>query len=115
MGTSQQEDEVLQSYLDHMVDFLVNQNLASSQGSVASNVAHALTFATLRRLDTNYQGILIGFLADNRLINNPSIVNLDGANLVAVELTGFILGDILLVNVNLSQAHLRVRTSPMPS
>jgi uncharacterized protein YjbI with pentapeptide repeats len=108
MGTSKQEEEVLQRYLDNVVDIL-----GKSNPTLSATLIQPLTFATLRRLNANLQGILIGFLVDNGfLISGRNIVSLEGANLVAVELTGFKLffsniGPIVLSNVNMSKAHLQ--------
>lgn len=76
IAQDQQQEDALQTYLDHMSDLLLNNKLHESQpGDGVRNVARARTLTILPQLDGARKGEIVRFLLDARLIDrkNPII------------------------------------------
>ncbi len=122
-------DDVLESYFDQMSEFLLNNNLGTSEPSAAiRHLARVRTLTSLNRLDKDVtrKVIILKFLYDSGLIQNydpdpkhwkhpgpiPSsggrrpIVQIDGANLRGVDLTDTLLYAPSLAGVDLTGANL---------
>lgn len=120
----QQQQNIVQSYLDRMSDLLLNHpNIRNKQGDDIRIVARARTLTTLLDLDPGQRAIVVHFLYYGDLIGQPSsqspyqpIVNLDsadliGANLDHAQLSGANfqvtnLSSVTLIGANLSAAYL---------
>ena len=115
----QQEEVVLQNYLDRMSGLLANYNLSFSgvagKGNPIQEIARTQTLVVLRRLDGGRKGIVVNFLYESGLIelsqNNKPIVSLRHADLSGVDLSGSFLehADLSFTDMsgaNLSQADL---------
>jgi uncharacterized protein YjbI with pentapeptide repeats len=119
IAKDQQQEMILEGYLDHMSDLLLMDKLRESkQGDEVRQVAKARTLAALRSLDPVRKGILLRFLYEAGLIyaNNPIIdlsladltnIALDGAQLPNVDLNGADLNGAQLSSTNLSNSDLR--------
>lgn len=106
IATDRQQEAALQSYLDHMADLLLNENLLTSGNEELRNVARIRTLTVLRGLDARRKGLLLLFLYESGLILERLIVDLDGADLSGAELYSANLSGANLVNVNLNRAEL---------
>lgn len=89
VSTDQQQETILETYIDHLSGLLLNNNLSKSKpDDVVRAVAQAETLTALRRLDPARKGALIQFLYTSGLINkNNDIVSLQGADLTNAKLT----------------------------
>ena len=106
-------EEAIQNYLDRMTELLLEQNLRDSgPGAVVRNVARSRTLTVLRVLDGARKGIIIRFLYESELIfADRAIIDLDGADLIDINLTETILREInlkgaLMMGANLDGANL---------
>lgn len=123
IAQDQEREAALQSYLDHMLDLLLNNKLRESkQGDEVRNIAYARTLTVLRRLDPARKGSLLRFLYDAGLLGvsivfsgndlrdltvlDQSIVRLEDADLSNASLSGFTLFGANLSGVNLTKANL---------
>jgi uncharacterized protein YggL (DUF469 family) len=83
------QEEVLDAYIDQMIQLLLEKNLkASGPGSDIREVARIHTLTALRRLNTTRQRIVLQFLDEAGLIQqaNP-IINLSGIDLSGIQLS----------------------------
>ncbi len=102
------QDAVLETYLDPMAELLVDKGLHELQpGDEVRNIARIRTLTALRRLDGDYNQILIQFLRDADLIGGPSeqgkpIIDMRYADLHGADLCG-----TKLNRVDLREADLR--------
>jgi hypothetical protein len=109
IAQDQQQETLLQGYLDHMSDLLLNGHLRESKpGAVVRDVARVRTLETLFRLDPGRREAVLGFLFEAGLIGVsierggvgqklyspiPTIVYLNGADLIKTDLIGHILSE----------------------
>jgi len=123
IAEDQQRETLLQGYLDRMSDLLLNGHLRESKpGEEVRDVARVRTLETLRRLDPNRREAVLGFLYEAGLIGVsierredmlkiynpvPTIVYLNGADLVDADLIGHILVRADLSYTYLSEADMR--------
>jgi uncharacterized protein YjbI with pentapeptide repeats len=113
MNNDQQQETILQAYLDRMTDFIDNGKLTDNNSKAAIRaIATSQTLTALRRLDGKRRGYLILFLQDAKLIAtfNP-IVSLKGASIETAtlnkaDLSNANLGVADLNNINLNNAKL---------
>lgn len=120
IASNQQQEIILQSYIDAMTTLVLEKNLRQTTEEHAEdvdlrNVARSRTLTVLRALDTpNKDGnnrrraSLIRFLVETQLIigENPA-VNLDKANLEVAYMRGQNLRNANLKGVSLYKADLR--------
>lgn len=117
ISQDQQHETLLEGYLDHMSDLLINGHLRDSKpGDEIRIVARARTLETLFRLDPGRREAVLGFLFEAGLIGVsverdkggqqiynpiPTIVYLNGA-----DLTKATLDEHILVKADLSYTYL---------
>jgi len=104
----QHQDDIEQTYLGDMRDFLLNQHLSTSgpDGEVRK-LAIEKTVTTLQLLDARRNGIVLGFLRDAGLIGRQDeVIDLSGADLSGADLRGVNLAGVDLAGANLNGAHL---------
>ncbi len=122
IAQDQQHEALLQSYLDHMSDLLLNGHLRDSKpGDEIRAVARARTLETLFRLDPGRREAVLGFLFEAGLIGVsverdkggqqiynpiPTIVYLNGADLTKATLDGHILVKADLSYIYLSESNM---------
>jgi hypothetical protein len=108
LGQQQQQDAVLDTYLDRMSTLMLNNNLSSSGSSdVVRKVARDQTIAVLLRLDGVHRGYVLQFLYQSDLITKGDVkVSLSGANLSGAKLHGAKLEQADLSGADLSGADL---------
>jgi uncharacterized protein YjbI with pentapeptide repeats len=120
IATDQQEQALLQSYLDRISDLLLGNNTGKNSPTLAaaksndeiSKAARARTLTTLERLDPKRKGVLLRFLYETKLISKSNtIIDLRGADLsradlLDTDLSGANLNDVDLTNANLQAANL---------
>lgn len=114
IAEEQRQDAALQTCLDRISTLLLEKDLRRSPRlNEVRNVARAYILTTLRILDEIHKGSLISFLLEADLlliesqsINDPSVINLDGADLRGVDLSGVDLTEINFNGANLSGANL---------
>jgi hypothetical protein len=108
---------VLQSYIQHMTELLLDKRLATSEFQYpVREIARASTLTAVRQLDAGRKGILLQFLHESdpiteqiRLESNQIIdpvISLRGADLSGANLSGVNLGGADLGGANLSGANL---------
>ncbi len=113
----QQEEVVMQNYLDHMQTFLLEYNLAHSRSdSPLRGLARIETITTLRRLDGSHKGVIVTFLYASNLIAANSyktsfgdtvvepVISLQHVNLSEVDLSSEFLQHVDLSFTNLTKA-----------
>lgn len=121
IAEDQQQDTILQTYLDKMSDLITNDHLKDPKlGSDARSIAQARTLTVLLGLNNTVpnqdnkapknqirKGMLVKFLYTDGLINGQqAILNLNGADLSQVLLENANLPGINLSGANLSGANL---------
>ena len=122
IAQDQQHEALLEGYLDHMSDLLLNGHLRDSKpGDEIRDVARARTLETLFRLDPGRREAVLGFLYEAGLIGVsierdeegqkiynpiPTIIYLDVADLTKTNLIGHILVRADLSNTYLSEANM---------
>jgi len=108
LGQQQQQDAVLETYLDRMSTLMLNNNLSSSGPSdVVRAVARDQTIAVLLRLDAVHRGYVLQFLYQSNLITKGNVkVSLVGADLSGAKLNGAKLALADLSGADLSGADL---------
>ena len=108
IAINQQNEAVLETYLDRLSDLLINNKLGNSKpGDPAREVARARTLEALRQLDPTRKGLLLQFLYEAHLITeNQVVVDLSGADLTNVYLAYTNLSGADLSSTNLRGANL---------
>lgn len=111
----QQQETVLQAYIDKMTELLLDKKLSliySTSESQVWVVARTRTLTTLPQLNPVRKGILLKFLFEAKLIlsslpkDEEPIISLRGADLSQADLRGIDLNGVNLSESNLSEAHL---------
>lgn len=115
----QQEERLLQNYLDIMKELLLEKDLRTSEeGSEVRSVARARTLAVLREVNKTRKESIVRFLLESELIGEDITITLKGRKLEVhrrhniVSLEGVDLSEVHLrgadlKGANLSQANLR--------
>jgi uncharacterized protein YjbI with pentapeptide repeats len=105
---TQQQEAILDGYLDRMTPLLLNNNLGNAAPTApVCQVARDQTLATLLRLDVTHKAIVVQFLYQSNLIMRNNVkVSLSGADLSGIRLQGANLQGADLSGVNLSGADL---------
>lgn len=108
VAINDQRERALQAYIDQISGLILNRHLRRSNvGSDLRIVARTRTLTTLRGLDSARKGILVRFLSESKLIENPDpLVNLTGADLSGAMIGGANLSNAYLRGVRLRRAHL---------
>jgi len=114
IARDREQETALESYLSQMATLLLHEGLVASEpGAEVRQVARALTFTTLRRLDGERKASVLRFLYQANLIRRYiPIIDLGGPNdyygadLTKVELQGASLDGVYLCQVNLREADL---------
>ena len=108
IATDRLQEAALQSYYDKMTELLMENSLREApEGEEVISIARSRTLATLRSLDNNRKGLLIGFLNEARLIGTGRpVIRLEEADLTGANLWGTNLGGAALSGVDLSGANL---------
>jgi uncharacterized protein YjbI with pentapeptide repeats len=115
LAQQNQQEDLLQGYLDSMSELLLNKNLRTSElNTEVRNIARARTLTVLSRLDGGRKGILIKFLHESGLISTGrtgSIIDLSqadlcDANFIRANLVGAQLSKADLSRANLTEARL---------
>ncbi len=104
-----QQEALLQDYLDRMSDLLLEHNLGGSDTrSEVKSIARARTLTVLSRLDKRRKGSLIQFLYESHLIssNAENRIQLRNADLSEADMSGFDLSGVDLCGADLSRADL---------
>ena len=87
IATDRQKEEALQTYLNHIADLLLKENLRTSENEEVRNVARTRTLSVLRGLDNTRKGFVLKFLYEAGLIDKEkTVVNLRGADLSGADL-----------------------------
>lgn len=108
IAEDQQREAALQTYISHMSDLLLRDNLGISKRGPVQAVARGLTLTTLRNLDPHRKVVLLRFLYDSRLVDQDDAkVDLRGANLNNVRLDHTALPGIALRGAKLRGSHLQ--------
>lgn len=119
----QEQQNVVQTYLDRMSGLLLNPNIRGKQGGDVRILARARTLTILLDLDPDQKATIVNFLYYGDLIGQNSkktpfqpIVNLDSADLTGINLSNINLqganfqvanlSNAILVGTNLSSAYL---------
>jgi len=104
----QERATILQAYIDHMGDLLLNRELTkSTPGSEIRQLARVQTLTVLRSLDADRNRTVLRFLKDAHLIGmQDTVVNLSHADLDGADLSRTDLSGINLNGTDLSGAHL---------
>jgi Pentapeptide repeats (8 copies) len=108
LADERQQEVVLEAYLNHMSDLLLNKNLSRSQpGSDVRTIARALTLTALQMVGKNRKGVLLQFLHEAGLITkNKTIIDLRRGDLREADLSGADLREADLSGADLSGADL---------
>jgi hypothetical protein len=108
LADERQQEVVLEAYLNHMSDLLLNKNLSRSQpGSDVRTIARALTLTALQMVGKNRKGVLLQFLHEASLITkNKTIIDLRRSDLREADLSGADLREADLSGADLSGANL---------
>ena len=119
----QEQQNVVQTYLDRMSDLLLNPNIRDKQGNDVRILAKARTLTILMDLDPDQKATIVNFLYYGDLIGQASsqtpyqpIVNLATADLTGINLSNISLqaanfqvanlSNAILVGTNLSSSYL---------
>lgn len=91
IASDQQQEAVLQNYLDRMSSLLLNNHLHESQpGDEVRNVARAITLTALQSLNPLRKGIILRFIYESGLVSiSDQIIDLNGVDLGGVDLSQF--------------------------
>lgn len=129
VAKAQQQEAILDGYLDHMTTLLLNDNLGNATPTdPVCQVARDRTLVTLLRLDTVHKAMIVQFLYQSHLILRGNVkvslfgadlsniklpgVNLEGADLSGTNLSGADLSGADLNNTNLDKANLHHTIMP---
>lgn len=106
----QQQEAMLQEYLDRMAELLLEKHLSTSQkNDEIRQVARARTMTILRRLDKERKTVLLQFLIEAQLVGGGhNIIDLSGADLSSADLNEVDLRFVVLSGANLSGANLNL-------
>ena len=74
IAVDRQKEQALQTYLDHMADLLLKENLRNSENEEVRNVARTRTLTVLRGLDKKRKAIVLKYLYDAGLIAKEKTV-----------------------------------------
>jgi len=109
IAKDQQQQAILDNYLDHMSNLLLNNKLRTSpSGAEMRDVARAWTMATLGSLDPVRKGIVLIFLYESGLIQKENIiVSLRSVNLEGVKVPGANFSGVSFYGAGLRDADLR--------
>jgi uncharacterized protein YjbI with pentapeptide repeats len=106
------QDEALQAYLNQMGALLLAKDglRESEEGSEVRTLARARTITVLGRLDPKRKTAVMQFLEEANLSTEEKgefpVINLEGANLREVDLSGTLLNGTALYKADLSKANL---------
>jgi uncharacterized protein YjbI with pentapeptide repeats len=108
IAQDQQRETALQTYLGHMTELLLIENLRTSQeGAEVRQIARIRTLMVLRILDARRNVIVLRFLQEAGLRKEETpIVNLRDSPLGDVSLQGMDLTSLNLQGLSLNQANL---------
>jgi len=129
VAKAQQQEAILDGYLDRMSPLLLNNNLANAAPTDAvCQVARDRTLVTLLRLDAAHKAMVVQFLYQSHLITKDNVkvslfgadlsdiklpgANLEGADLSGTNLSGADLSGANLNNTNLDKANLHHTIMP---
>jgi hypothetical protein len=108
IAEERQQEEALQTYLDHLSELLLEKNLGTApSGSDVCELARARTLTTLSQVGGSRKGVMLQFLHESHLIDGDSpVVDLRGADLSTANLQGADLREACLSGTNLTGANL---------
>jgi hypothetical protein len=109
IALDKQREDLLQTYLDHMSELLLEKQLHSpTPPDEARNVARVRTITILSQLDTRRIGYVFAFLREAGLMSttSESIVSLKQANLNTINFSQAQIDRVDLRDANLSKANL---------
>ncbi len=109
IALDKQREAALQAYINEMSELLLHENLRESQTEdEVRKIARVRTLTVLPRLDGQRKRNVILFLYESGLINTDKrIIDLNGADLGEVNLSGGRLVGVSLAGANLSRANLK--------
>jgi uncharacterized protein YjbI with pentapeptide repeats len=109
IASDNQREVALQAYINEMSELLLHENLRESQPEdEVRNIARVRTLTVLPRLDSQRKRNIIQFLYESGLINKDKrIIDLSGADLREVNLSGSRLVGVCLAGANLGKANLK--------
>lgn len=108
---SQQAEEIIQEYFDHLSSLLIEKDILSVSDSVAKrvgSVVRARTLTALRRLagDSERKGCVMRFLSETGILSELR-VSLSGADLEEADLNEIDLSNTILIGAKLARSKLR--------
>lgn len=108
LALDKHREDLLQSYLDHMSELLLEKGLCSSEKDAeVRKVARTRTVSTLTRLDGNRAGNVFVFLSEAELTKEPNpIISFNDANFRSVNWSRADLSEANLSRTYLSRANL---------
>jgi uncharacterized protein YjbI with pentapeptide repeats len=108
VAKAQQQEAILDDYLNRMTPLLINDNLGNARPTdLVCQIARDWTMATLLRLDPLHKAMVVQFLYQSNLIMRDNVrVSLSGADLSGIRLQGVNLQGADLSGINLSGADL---------
>lgn len=104
------QDEALQAYLDYIGELALEKGLRNSkEHDEVRTLARARTLTALTRLDAEHNRAILHFLKDSNLVSESdnSIISLQDAPLLSIDLEGNDLRHINLERAMLAHANLR--------
>lgn len=106
IATDRQREATLQSYLDRMAELLLEKKLLSTKDKEIRDVARIRTLTVLRGLDAKRKRIVLFFLNEAGLIDSQKecLVDLMGADLTDMDLSGALLTHVNLRGADLSRS-----------
>jgi pentapeptide repeat protein len=110
IAQDKQRETALQEYIDKMLELLLHENLRSSKSEdEVRNLARVRTLTILRRCNPERKGNVLKFIYESKLIlNDDTIVDLNGADLNNADLYAADLGNANLSGAKLDGADLMV-------
>lgn len=99
-------DSVLQNYISHMSDLLLNKNLKEDQVSTTvRNIGRTITMLALSEVGSPRNGMILQFLFEAQLISvGAAVIGLGGCNLRGANLIGADLKGVNLTGANMENA-----------
>jgi uncharacterized protein YjbI with pentapeptide repeats len=112
VAQAQQQETILQAYMDKISDLLVHDKLLQAKAADPAKIAaDAYTHDALPRLDADHKAELMRFLYQTKLLSNDSnIIDLKDVDIHGAHMSGIDIRDTYLVGTNLSGADLRNAT-----
>jgi Pentapeptide repeats (8 copies) len=108
IASDKQREDLLQAYLDHMEELLLEKQLGTSAPEAVRNIARVRTVTTFSRLDSERKGRVLHFLYESELImKGNKIVDLSYADLRNANLVQFDKSEADLSRTDLSGAKLQ--------